>query len=127
MTGPPTTPPKSFCCTTPRALAAASRNQSLASNTVLRKYSKTSPWNAFVPERLTREICPPGERPNSGAKLDVEMRNSWRASTDTMLLKPPVDELVGVEPVPFELIEPPIGAPALALTPSSVKYLVSVR
>ena len=67
------------------------------------------------------EICPPGERPNSGAKLDVEMRNSCKASIDTMLLNPPVAELVGVEPVPFELSDPKSGAPTLALTPSTEK------
>ena len=38
-----------------------------------------------------------------------------------MLLYPPLAELVGVAPAPFEAIDPELGEPTFALTPSTVK------
>src|SRR5215471_6711615 len=124
-TGPPITPPNSFCrsggcCGTPLFGGTVFRNQSLASSTLFRRYSNTDPWNRLVPVRVTIETCPPGVRPNSGANVDVWILNSWMASIDARLLKPPVG--LGCTPDPEGRASTLAPAPTLilALTPSTV-------
>ena len=47
----------------PLLIWEAFKNGSLALNTVLRWYSYTDPWNAFVPLLVTRLMTPPIARP----------------------------------------------------------------
>src|SRR6266404_3744853 len=54
----------------------------------------------FVPDFVTTETCAPGVRPNSGAKVEVWMRNSCNASSETRLLEPPNALVAGSCPVP---------------------------
>src|SRR4051812_42577538 len=98
LSGPPTTPPKSFrrCSGFGRWLAFT--NQSVASSALFRKYSNTEPRNVLVPDRVTMLICPPGVRPNSGANVDVWIRNSSIASMDTRLFVPPATLSAGSDP-----------------------------
>jgi hypothetical protein len=51
----------------------ASRNESAANKL-------TSPWNRFVPDKVTTLRFPPAPPPNSGATFDVVTRNSATAS-----------------------------------------------
>src|SRR5690349_10427371 len=93
---------------TPLLGGSVFRNQSLASSTLFRRYSNTDPWYLLVPVRVTIETWPPGVRPNSGANVDVWILNSWMASIDARLLKPPV--ALGCTPDP--------EAPASTLAPA---------
>ena len=52
------------------------------SSALLRKNSKTLPWNSFVPDLIVALMMAPAERPNSALKLFVLTLNSSTASTD---------------------------------------------
>ena len=68
------------------------------------------------------EICPPGVRPNSGAYVEVWMRNSCIASTETKTVgsaqtlkepsAPQIRSQHRIKPAPI---------PILALTPSTIQ------
>src|SRR6266849_945567 len=74
----------------------------IASNMLLRRYSKAPPWNASPPLRVTTLTDEPELRPYSAEKLELLTETSWIKSMPTLLswvefepesmLKPPSTE-----------------------------------
>ena len=86
-----------------------------------------------LPDRVIIPTCAPGVRPNSGAKVDVWIRNSWSASGGTRLLNVPKKLFAVIMPLPIWVFckvwidVSGMDNPKFALTPSTVKLLASLR
>src|SRR5271170_834533 len=89
------------------------------------------PCQSFVPERVVKITCPPGVFPNSGAKDEVSIRNSCKASTEIRLLVLPKTLNACAVPVPDAPTDgaplAKVPTPKFADTPSTVKLFALER
>ena len=69
LMGPPTANPKSFRVNTPFGVSVASFCSVLEDNADTRLYSYADPWNALLPDLVTRLTTPPLARPYSAAEV----------------------------------------------------------